>query len=61
MKTQLTVILESKGTIVKDFENVNGRFVTLAVADPDNIVVGQTVIAAGGIISYMAIYYNKTR
>lgn len=33
MKDQLTQILSEKGTIVEDFENVNGRFVTVLVED----------------------------
>ena len=33
----------------------------LAMTDPENIIVGQTVIAGGALISFSAIYYNKTR
>ena len=34
MKQRLTEILKAKGTIIRDIENINGRFVTLAVSDP---------------------------
>ena len=33
----------------------------LSVTFPDDIIVGQTVIIGGALISYLAIYYNKTR
>ena len=33
MNDQLTKILNEKGVIVEDFENVNGRFVTVLVED----------------------------
>lgn len=37
MKDQLTEMLKAKGTIVKDCENVNGRFVTIVVSDPRQV------------------------
>lgn len=33
----------------------------LCVTEPEDIMVGQTVIVGGALISYLAIYYNKTR
>jgi len=33
----------------------------LSIAYCNNIIMGQTVIAGGALISYLAIYYNKTR
>jgi hypothetical protein len=35
--------------------------VYLAVSFPDDMMAGWTVIAGGALISYLAIYYNKTR
>jgi hypothetical protein len=33
----------------------------LAITEPEDIIVGQTVLVGGALIAYIAIYYNKTR
>ena len=33
----------------------------MAVNEPDDMLPGWTVIAGGALISYLAIYYNKTK